>query len=54
MTFPAAGWVNVVALGDMDGDDKIDIVTASQSGNALSIYKNISTPGSFSTLAANP
>ena len=52
--YAAAGWVNSLALGDLDGDGKIDIALASQAANDFSIFKNTSTPGSFtnSSLAA--
>jgi|GEM_PF-1135958 len=45
----AAGWVNTLALADLDGDGKLDIALASQGPSVFSIFKNISTPGSFTT-----
>jgi hypothetical protein len=45
--FPAGGWVGGVSIGDLDGDGKLDIVASAQSPDHLSIFKNISTPGSF-------
>ena len=48
--FAAPGWVNSVALADLDGDGKLDIaLSTQQSGNYFSIFKNISSPGSFTT-----
>lgn len=38
-----------VALGDLDGDGKIDIVTANQNANTISILRNTSTSGNIST-----
>jgi subtilase family serine protease len=49
VTFAAPGWVNFVSLADMDGDGKLDIALVTQLSNAFSIFKNISTPGSFTT-----
>ncbi|MFI5252106.1 MAG: FG-GAP-like repeat-containing protein [Bacteroidota bacterium] len=34
-----------LALGDIDGDGKVDIVTANGGGNSISIFRNIATPG---------
>ena len=36
---------DVVAIGDLNKDGKPDLVVTSFSGNSISIYKNISTPG---------
>ncbi|MEI8288547.1 MAG: FG-GAP-like repeat-containing protein [Verrucomicrobiota bacterium] len=47
--FAAAGWVNTIALGDLDGDGKLDIALGSQISSVFSIFKNISTPDSFTT-----
>ncbi len=43
--FAAGGWVNSVALGDLDGDGKPDVVAALQSPSRLDVFRNTSTPG---------
>ena len=45
--FAAAGWVNDVAMGDINGDGKPDIALVSQLSSYFSIFQNVSTPGSF-------
>jgi subtilase family serine protease len=45
--FAAGGWVNSVAMGDLDGDGKPDVVAALQSSSQLDVFRNTSTPGSF-------
>ena len=47
--FGAGGWVNELALGDLDGDGKPDIGLVSQMANYFSIFKNLSVPGSFTS-----
>ena len=42
--------VNNIALGDMDGDGKLDIVAGEgNTANAVSVFRNTSTPGSLTT-----
>jgi alpha-tubulin suppressor-like RCC1 family protein len=47
--FALGGWGNSVAIGDLDGDGKPDLAVVTQLGDGLSIFKNNSTPGSFTT-----
>ena len=45
----AAGWVNTLALADLDGDGKLDITVVSQGPSMFSIFKNVSVPGNFTS-----
>jgi hypothetical protein len=47
--FAAPGWANSVAVGDLDGDGKLDVALVSQLSSVFSIFKNVSVPGSFTT-----
>ena len=49
VTFAAPGWVNSIALADLDGDGKLDIALVSQLSSVFSIFKNVSASGSFTT-----
>ncbi len=44
---PGAGTV-YTALGDIDGDNRLDLVVTNNTVNTYSIYRNISTAGTFS------
>jgi len=43
-----------IAVGDLDGDGRPDIVKPNPGNNTVSILKNISTPGSITTGSFNP
>jgi hypothetical protein len=45
--FAVGGWGNTVALGDLDGDGKPDVVVSTQLPSQLDVFRNTSTPGSF-------
>ena len=47
--FAAPGWVNGLTLGDLDGDGKLDIAVVSQLPSDMSVFRNVSTPGSFTS-----
>jgi uncharacterized repeat protein (TIGR02543 family) len=39
---------NGIAIGDLDGDGKLDMVVANFGGNSISVYKNTSSSGTIS------
>ena len=45
--FPAPGLVRGLAMGDLNGDGKPDIGLVGEEGDFMSVYQNVSTPGSF-------
>jgi len=47
--FATGGWANTVAIGDLDGDGKPDLVAVVQLSSHLSVFRNISTSGSLTT-----
>ncbi|MEO7298160.1 MAG: immunoglobulin domain-containing protein [Verrucomicrobiota bacterium] len=47
VNFGNPGWLQNIALSDINGDGKADIITEGQLNSYLAIYQNQSTPGSF-------
>ncbi|HPI11757.1 MAG TPA: FG-GAP-like repeat-containing protein [Catalimonadaceae bacterium] len=43
-----------VAMGDLDGDGKADMVVVNNGSASISIYKNLSTPGTLDSAAFQP
>ncbi|HEX9045505.1 MAG TPA: FG-GAP-like repeat-containing protein, partial [Verrucomicrobiae bacterium] len=43
-----------LALADLNGDGKLDLVTANRNLNIVSIFQNLSTPGSLTTNSFGP
>ena len=52
--FGLDGWGNGVAIGDLDGDGKPDLAVVTQLSDHLSLFQNLSTPGSFDTGSLAP
>ena len=52
--FAVDGWASDVAIGDLDGDGKPDLAVATQLPDNFFIFKNVSTPGSFTTNSFAP
>lgn len=47
VNLPASSNVQHVVLADMDGDGKLDLVSAGFDSNIISIFRNVSSPGSI-------
>jgi alpha-tubulin suppressor-like RCC1 family protein len=52
--FDVGGWGNTVAMGDLDGDGKLDVVVLTQLPDHLSLFRNISTAGNITTNSFAP
>lgn len=39
---------HAITAGDLDGDGKVDLITANSTDNAVSVFRNTSTPGNVS------
>jgi hypothetical protein len=52
--FPTTSTLNTVSIGDIDCDDKPDLVGASYQGTSSSVLRNISTTGSIGTGSFEP
>ena len=48
------GGGEMVAMGDVDGDGKLDLLATAYTGEAFSVFRNISTPGSLTTNSFAP
>ena len=54
VSFGVDGWASDVAIADLDGDGKPDLGTTTQLPNNVSLFRNLSTPGSFTTSSLGP
>src|SRR6185437_2325456 len=52
--FDVPGHCHIIALGDLNGDGKVDIAMVTELNSALSLYQNLSEPGSFTSASLAP
>jgi hypothetical protein len=51
VSLPVGLWATYIAVGDLDGDGRPDLVIANSNSNTISIYRNTSIPDSISFAA---
>ncbi|TAL00382.1 MAG: hypothetical protein EPO07_09750, partial [Verrucomicrobia bacterium] len=47
LNYSTPGWVHTLALGDMNGDGKPDIIVVGELPSYLGLFQNLSTPGAI-------
>jgi serine/threonine protein kinase len=52
--FGGANLAHALAIGDLDGDGRLDLATGSFAGKALAVYRNLSTPGALTPTSFGP
>ncbi len=50
LDFPAAGWVTTVAVGDLNGDGKLDVAVVNQMNSTFSVFQNVGS-GNFTNMS---
>ena len=52
--FSTPGWMHSIALADFNGDGKLDVAVCGELASYMSIFQNISSPGSFTSSSFAP
>jgi alpha-tubulin suppressor-like RCC1 family protein len=52
--FGTGNWVHTVAIADFNGDGKPDIAVVGELPSTMSVFENLSTPGTFTTASLGP